>query len=146
MSAGDLFLVPFSLLCGFAVYWKYSAIRYGASWFFVLWGIPFVLAGVYVIAGRFFWEAKRRSATFYGVTEKRVIVKSGVWRPSTGSVNFRTLADLSMTERVNGSGDIVLGPIPPFISWFTGSGWPVMNPSGVLESPDVVEIRSGGCG
>ena len=99
--------------------------------------------GAHMIVGRFIWDAKRRSATVYGVTEKRVIIKSAVWRSSTRSVNLRTLVDLSMTERADGSGDIVLGSLPPMNSWFVNSGWPGMQSYGasVLETvPRVREI------
>lgn len=125
MTAGDIILVPFSLLWGgFAFFWEYMVLRHGAPWFFAVWGIPFVLFGAYVIAGRFFWDAKRRAATYYGVTNRRVIIRSGVWRPSTRSVNLRTLSDLSVAERADGSGDIILGVAPPMMSWLLTSGWP----------------------
>ena len=128
MQVTDAFLVPFSLLWGgFAFFWEYMVIRQGAPWFFVIWGIPFVLVGAHLIVGRFFWDAKRRSATHYAVTDRRIIVSSGLWRPQTRSVNLRTLSDLSMTERANGSGDIVLGSAPPMMSRFASSGWPGMN-------------------
>jgi len=32
-----------------------------------------------------------------------------------------------MTERSNGSGDIVLGSTPPMMLWLAGSGWPGLN-------------------
>ena len=128
MHVTDALLVPFSVLWGgFAFFWEYMAISKGTPWFFAIWGIPFVLIGTHLIVGRFFWDAKRRSATYYAVTDRRIIVSSGLWRPQTRSVNLRTLSDLSMTERSNGSGDIVLGSTPPMMLWLAGSGWPGLN-------------------
>jgi hypothetical protein len=129
MTAADIILVPVSLLWGgFAFFWEYMVIRQGAPWFFAIWGIPFILVGTYMIAGRFFWDAKRRATTYYGVTDRRVIIRSGIWHPSTRSVHLRSLSDLSMTERADGSGDILLGVAPPMMSWLAGSGWPGLNP------------------
>ena len=100
-----------------------------------------MLVGAYLIAGRFFWDAKRRSATFYGVTQKRVIIESGVWRSTIRSVNLRTLSDLSMTERGDGSGDVALGSVPPLMSWFISSGWPGMNSYGPPTLESVARVR-----
>jgi hypothetical protein len=147
LHLSDAFLIPFSLLWGgFAFFWEYLAISQGAPWFFVLWGIPFVLVGAYLIAGRFWWDTKRRSATYYAVTDRRVIIASGWRRAVVRSVNLRTLSDLSVIERGGGSGDVVLGAGHPMMSWFAGSGWPGMTSyqppvlEGISQAADVYRI------
>ena len=69
----DLLLVPFSLLWGgFAFTWMASAVLDG-SFFFVLWGVPFVAVGLYVIFGRFLYKASRKRRTVYGLTGTRAL-------------------------------------------------------------------------
>src|SRR5579859_7840724 len=78
----DWALVPFSLLWGgFAIFWEAGVtgiFGFGngksAPLFFMLWGIPFVVAGQYFIWGRFFYAAWRKKRIFYVITNLRVIV------------------------------------------------------------------------
>lgn len=124
----DIFLVPVTLMWGgFAIFWEFMVIKMAGPWFMMAWGVPFVLVGLYMIAGRFFWDASARARTYYGVSDKRVILISGVTRSQVRSINLRTLGDISLTERPDGSGDITLGAVPPFAAWNAGTGWPFGN-------------------
>lgn len=95
-----------------------------APFFFKLWGIPFVLVGLYIIAGRFFVDAKQRSKTYYGVTNERVIIVSGLLSRKIKSLNLRTLTDVSLDEKSDGSGTITFGATNPMSRWSGGMSWP----------------------
>ena len=48
----DAALIPFSLLWGgFAFYWEYEVVTTRQFWVLQLWGIPFVLVGLYLVEG-----------------------------------------------------------------------------------------------
>jgi hypothetical protein len=100
-----------------------SVISKGGPIFFRLWGIPFVLAGLYIVFGRFMVDARARAHTFYAVTNERIIIVGGRSARQTKSMQLRTLSDISLTEHKDGSGSITFGPqgsmarlVPP--------GWP----------------------
>ena len=127
MRAGDLFLIPFSLLWGgFAIFWEVSVIAAGAPLGFMLWGIPFVLFGLYMIIGRFWVEARKRARTVYGVTSERIIVLSSFMTRGIKSINIDTIADLSLTERIGGGGAIYFGTVPMVQHFGDGAGWPAV--------------------
>lgn len=133
LRGSDIFLIPFSLMWGgFAIIWEVMAIVKGAPWFFALFGIPFVLVGLYLIFGRFWMDARQRSRTVYGVTSERVIIITEPPARRVKSLNLDTLSDVSLTERRDGSGTITFGPLPPFYNWYGGTGWPGM---GYAEVP-----------
>lgn len=76
--SADLFLVPFSIMwAGFAVFWEWTAIASHAPIFFELWGVPFVLVGLYFTVGRFVYKRRRKLATVYGLTDSRAIMLTG---------------------------------------------------------------------
>ena len=123
--SGDLMMVPFSLLWGgFAFFWEFSVYQSRAPWHFRLFGLPFVLIGLYLIVGRFFVDAYRRARTAYLVTSDRVIIESGVFVRTTKSLNLRTLTDVTLTDSGNGIGTITFGPQLPGAAQFQGMAWP----------------------
>ena len=118
----DVFVIPFTLLwAGFAVFWESSVLRTGAPGFFALWGIPFVLVGIYITIGRFFFDAARRRKTTYGLTSSRIIIAAG---RTTKSLSLATLSEVSLTERADGSGTITFGPTNLQQTMYSGMGWP----------------------
>jgi hypothetical protein len=95
--------------------------------FFALWGVPFVVVGLYLIVGRFFVDARARARTFYGLTNRRAIIVSGIMSRSTRSIPVRLLTDVSVQERANGTGTVLLGRPHPFAGWYSGMPWPGMD-------------------
>lgn len=104
----DIFITLFSIFwLGFSVFWVYMALD--ASIFFALFGTPFILVGLYLLFGRYFFDALSRKNTVYGLTNKRIIKKSGLFKVHYKSVFLDTLPSLSYTEKPDGSGDINFG-------------------------------------
>jgi hypothetical protein len=127
LRGSDAFMIPFSLMWGgFAIFWEFSVITGDAPFFFMLWGIPFVLIGLYFIFGRFIVDSKQREKTFYGVTDKRVIILSGLFSKKANSLAIRLLSDISLKEKSDGSGTVVLGQENPMEAMYSGMAWPGM--------------------
>jgi Bacterial PH domain len=125
IRAADAFMIPFSILWGgFAVFWEASVIRDGAPVFFMLWGVPFVLVGLYITIGRFFVDARRRARTVYAVTSDRILITSGILSTTTKTLDLRTLSEVTLQEGRGGSGTITFGRTYPFASTYAGSSWP----------------------
>jgi hypothetical protein len=123
-------MIPFSLLWGgFAIFWEASVLRTSGpnSAFMSIWGIPFVLMGLYMIVGRFFVDAHIRGKTFYGLSNRRAIIISGLFCKTTHSLPLRALTDVSLQERSDRSGTILLGRPQQYFSWNIGMRWPGMS-------------------
>jgi len=115
LQAGDFVMIPFSLMWGgFAIFWEATALGFvkmnphekPAPIFMALWGIPFVLAGLQMMVGRFFYDAALRKRTWYGVTDKRLIISKALFGKSVTSFDYANLQNLNLIERGDHSGDI----------------------------------------
>ncbi|MEM6265482.1 MAG: PH domain-containing protein [Bacteroidota bacterium] len=118
----DIFLVPCSVLwCGFAIFWVVMASQGGGL--FALFGAPMVLVGLMFVFGRFIIDARQRANTIYGITEHRILIKSGIFSQKLTSINIRTLSNLELSEKRNGTGTISFGPKYPYMNWGHGMTW-----------------------
>ncbi len=109
LTGQDVFMIPFSILwCGFAFFWEYSVLSQGITPF-ALFGIPFVLMGIYMVVGRFFWTAWIRRRTLYAVTSRKIIRKRG---SRVDMLDIRTLPPMHMASYADGSGTILFNRSP----------------------------------
>ena len=107
LTKSDVFMIPFSLMWGgFAVFWEASVLAQGAPLLFKLWGIPFVLVGLYLIVGRFFHKSLLRKRTEYVVTDRRILRRCG---KRVDILNKNSLPPMQTTVNADGSGSIVFG-------------------------------------
>jgi hypothetical protein len=122
----DALAIPFSLMWGgFAFFWEYSVFQSNAPLFFRLWGVPFVLVGLYLIVGRFFLDAWTRRKTHYALTENRALIVCGLFSRRTTSLDLQTLSNVSLSEGSGGEGTITFGTPDTSRSPFSGlPGWP----------------------
>jgi hypothetical protein len=112
LSARDTFLIPFSLMWGgFAIFWNAmvwlapfdSSSGSDPGWFFKLWGLPFLVIGLYLIIGRFFHDAHIRKNLFYAVTDQRILV---LRKSKITSLDIRRLPRLELAEHRDGTGTL----------------------------------------
>ena len=115
----DWFMIPFSLLWGgFAIFWEGGVTGlFGlgngnpSPSFFMLWGIPFVLIGQYLIWGRFFYAAWKKTGIIYAITNRRVVVFSRSPRIKTIFSFIDSLPSVDKELRSDGIGTLKFGPI-----------------------------------
>lgn len=109
----DFYLIPFCVIwCGFAVFWEFSAIKDGHL-FLILWGIPFVAVGLYMVFGRFFYQQAVKRKTRYAATTHRIIVQS---RNQLTFLTYRQIPIISRALNRDGSGTICFGPRQTYLS------------------------------
>lgn len=112
----DAIMIPFSILwCGFAVFWEISVIRAGAPLIFKLWGIPFVLVGLYLTVGRFLIKRIKDRKSRYALTSQRIIVANGAAKTT---LDLTSLPRITVNQHADGSGDIRFGESA--VSWHSG--------------------------
>lgn len=101
----DIIVVLFSIMwLLFSLFWEITVIKSGTSFFLVLWGLPFVGVGLYMLFGRFIHTAYLRDKTFYVITNKKIIIKRG---NRIEMHDERDLPPMDITIHKNGNGTIL---------------------------------------
>ena len=110
----DWYAIPFSLLWGgFFVFWEASVVR-SRSVFMIVWGIPFIVAGQYLIWGRFLYDAWVKRRTFYALTNRRVLILQESWKRKTSATYLEGIPSLDSEGTTVGT--IWFGPKYPVIA------------------------------
>jgi len=117
-SKSDIFNIPFGIFwMGFSIVWEGAAIKAvlnpnadkAASWSFPFFGVPFVLIGIYLIAGRFFYKAWKKKRTYYAVTNMRVLVVKQSRRKDVQGAYLDAIPVVNKSIRRDGRGTITFG-------------------------------------
>jgi hypothetical protein len=140
LSGRDAFLIPASLMWGgFAIFWNAmvwlapfgTKSGGGPGWLFRLWGLPFLVAGLYLIGGRFFHDAYIRKKLFYAVTDQRILVLRG---SKITSLDIHRLPRLELSEHRDGTGTLAFEGSNG-VPWagMNGFGWWLPSSSGAIR-------------
>jgi len=140
LRPADIFMIPFSLLWGgFAFFWEFMVVSEGAPLFAMFWGIPFVLVGLYMIVGRFFFDRAQRSKTYYALTNERAIIISGVFNQNTKMLDLKKLPEINISTKGNGKGTITFGASHPMAWMYAGNSFPNMGRYQIAPSFEMIE-------
>ena len=146
-TKGDILLVPFSILwCGFAIFWESMALTMptGAGLIdiiFPLFGIPFVLIGLYSVIGRFFYKHFKRKKTYYAVTNKRVLIKSVLFSKTIQALFIKDLVAINKVNKNDQTGDIIFGNLNFNTSMYNNSGMELVNFNNIPQIPAFYDIE-----
>lgn len=139
LTSQDIVMIPFSILwCGFAIFWVCTAFLNGAPIPFVLFGVPFVFVGLYIVFGRFIHTAYLRKRTYYVITNLKIIRKRG---QKIDMQDRATLPPLQIRVHPDGSGTISFGM--PYGNVYSSRQYRGVYPGFSLDNiPDVARVHA----
>lgn len=116
----DVFLVPFSFFWfALALCWEVGVIFFipeiPLRILFGVFGIPFVIIGLYVTFGRFLWKNFTKRNTYYAVTDKRVIIVSDVVYRHVQAEFIDRVPTINKTVRPDGIGTLRFGAVASMV-------------------------------
>lgn len=101
--APALISIPF---LAFSIFWTVSALAMGAPFFFGLWGLMFIGIGVWLATTPLRAAASAKS-TFYGITDRRVLIIEGTSTRRVRSWRGGEMSTLARAEHADGTGDVI---------------------------------------
>lgn len=107
---------------GFALFWEYTALSQNAPLDVKLFGIPFVIIGLYFIFGRFIYKRYKKKHTFYAVTGSRALISYQSAAKHMESVELRTVANISKSTNRDGSGTLQFGKTNIYSAMYANTG------------------------
>jgi len=126
----ETFLIPLSLLWGgFAVVWNanvWFADQNSSDLPFKLFGLPFLVAGLYITFGRFLIDVRLRKNLQYAVTDRRILIYKQGGSSVLKSVDIKRLPSVELSERPDGFGTIRFGAA---MSLFDGRNFGIWQPT-----------------
>ncbi|HTD41497.1 MAG TPA: PH domain-containing protein [Mucilaginibacter sp.] len=144
----DIFIIPFSLvwfgMMLFAIFGASTSASENSNvpWPVFLFFIPFLFAGCYITFGRFWIDKRRRANTVYGITNDRIIIRSGVFSKKVNSFNIKTLSNLSVDEKSDGTGNIIFSQNDFMFGMMSGMIWQSMGTRFVPRFELIEDVRS----
>lgn len=140
LRVSDWFSLLFGIFwLGFVIFWMWGAASSGAPIFFILFGVPFFLVGLFLVGGRFILDAFQKRKMVYAVTSQRVLILQGVINRSVRSINLRALPEILLSVRSNGSGSILFGQASPYGQAYRSMGW--MGMPGMTAFENIPNVR-----
>ena len=114
----DLIHIPLSLMWGgFAQFWSLGVIS-ARSPGFLIFGLPFLVAGAYLTVGRFAHNWFRRYRTTYLLTDRRAIIAGGGFGKKVWDHQLAGSRGVQTRLGRNGTGTIVFEAVNPLVSVF----------------------------
>jgi len=142
LTGRDGLLIPFSVTWGgFAIFWEMLVVQRPAPFFFRLFGVPFVLAGLYFIAGRFLVDAWIRSKTSYAVTNQRILIARSEPFGKLVALSLSRLPNVELQQDASGRGTLRFGPATPFWGYGGLGGWTVWTPA-LDPTPQFIAVEN----
>ena len=147
----DWFLIPFSIMWGgFAIFWELSALGISfvtsangsnAPIIFPLFGIPFIIIGLYFIFGRFMYKKWKKKRTYYAITNKRVLIVTN----NTNSKNIvaefiASIPAINYSQKNNGTGNIRFGNFNFMTDMYANTGMDFFSGFSGKSSPAFFDI------
>jgi hypothetical protein len=141
----DVFTIPFGLLItgfmGFVFYYGAKSDSHAPRFMIYFIFLP-ILYGLYMVVGHLYVDIRRRRRMTFGITDSRVIIKSGFFFRSVKSFNIKTLPALDMKESRDGSGSIFMGTIDSLARYsnVVGNTRDIWAPPGLESIPEVRKV------
>jgi hypothetical protein len=119
--ASDWVTIPTGIfVAGFSIFWE-AGVGGSGPWrgggdpssFMMLWGIPFIIVGQYMLWVRFLYAAWKKTRITYALTNERILVIVAPPQAKVISIYLRSVPGITKDVRADGIGTLKFGDTPP---------------------------------